>query len=277
MIDEIRLHLAARRPGGQDDADPAIAEAVAKTVADPQLAAWAEAEKRSDAALAAKLRQVQPPTGLRDTILAGARVSRRRWWHWFNAKAWRGFRNSEMLAAAAIVILLGAALTWNYLRGTKPENDWQAFAATQVAGIESASISLGKVVHSMPEIHAWLAAQTCPTPGQLPESVRKLKIFGCSKLSWRGEPMSIVCFNLGGGREVHLVTVSRRNLPSSPPVGSPVFASVQGYTTASWSEGDRAMMLIGKVDESELRKLMGSATARMKGAAPQARDFLAVN
>src|ERR1700709_177578 len=102
MNNELRLHLSARRPGGQDDADPAIADALARASADPQLAAWVEAERKSDASVASKLREVRPPPGLRETILAGARVGRRTWWQWFNDKAWLGLRNSELVAVAAL-------------------------------------------------------------------------------------------------------------------------------------------------------------------------------
>lgn len=267
MNDEARLHLRARRPGGQDDTDPAIAAALEKTRDDAQLAAWAEAERKSDAALVAKLRQVQPPPGLRDTILAGAKVGRRgwrRWLRWFNASAWRNFRHSELLAAAAIVMILAAALAWNYFTGTKPESNWEAYAAAQVAQIEEKGTPQ-VLVSSMPQIHEWLTQQTCPPPGTLPKPVAGLKIAGCSKMAWGNEPMSIVCFFINGEPKVHLVTVYRRNLPAPPPEGVPVFKNVNGYNTASWSEGERTMMLIGKVDEAELKKLMGVATAGLNG------------
>ena len=72
--------------------------------------------------------------------------------------------------------------------------------------------------------------------------------------------MSIVCFNLGGGREVHLVTVSVENLPAPPPEGEPEYATLNGYMTASWIEGDVAMMLIGKVERADLEKLFVATT-----------------
>jgi|GEM_PF-461875 len=257
MNEELRLPLSARRPGGLDDADPAIAEALAKVSNDPQLAAWAAAEQRSDACLAGKLREVQPPPGLRDTILAGARVGRRRWWQWFNEKAWRNFRNSELVAVAALVMILATALVFKYTGGPTPAT-WQEAAAKEVARIENSEVGLLNVaVNSMPEVHQWINAQTCPDPSSLPDEVKGLGIVGCTKMSWKGTPMSIVCFNMKEGCEVHLVTISRRQLLDAPPEGHPKYATLNGYTTASWSEGDSSMMLIGKIEESEMRKLMG--------------------
>ncbi len=256
MNNELRLHLSARRPSGQDDADPAIADALARAGADPQTAAWAEAEKQSDASVAVKLREVQPPPGLRDTILAGARVGRRRWWQWFEGKGWRNLRNSELVAIAALVMILAIAITTRYWLGRGPES-WQAAAVGEVAKIEAFEIPVNQSMESIDTIRDWMVKQTCPRPGTLPAPVNGLKIAACTKMNWRGTPMSIVCFNLGDGREVHLVTISRRGLPVSPPVGVPEYGKMNGYNTASWSEGDAAMMLVGKIEEAELHQLMG--------------------
>jgi anti-sigma factor RsiW len=255
MNDE--LYLSARRPDGQDDSDPAIATALSRTNA-----ARAEDLRRTDAAIAAKLSAVQPPAGLRDRILAGARVSQKR--SWFDRLGWRSFRNSELLAAAAIVLLLGVAVVLQLTRTGPEARDWRAAATIEVARIESGG-GIDHAVREMPSINQWLVAQTCPAPASLPEPVRKLQIFGCSKVLWNNQPMSIVCFNLGEGKEVHLVTIERRHLPGSPPdkalknFTGPEYASINGYETASWSEGGVAMMLLGKVPRTELEKLLAAS------------------
>jgi hypothetical protein len=124
-------------------------------------------------------------------------------------------------------------------------------------------------VSDMPAIREWLTAQTCPTPAALPNPVQRLAIFGCAKRSWQGHPLSIVCFAFDGGREVHLVTIDRKHLPKPPPEGVPSFATIQGYQTASWTEGNVAMMLIGKVQRTELEKLFHSApTAQLSSSLP---------
>ncbi len=261
MSSELRLHLSARRPHGQDDTDPAIAAALARAAADEKFAAWAEAEKQSDASLADKLRSVQPPPGLRETILAGARVGRRSWWEWFNAKAFGSFRNSELVAIAAMVMILAVAVGSKYFLGETPKT-WQAAAALEVARIESSEVALiNPTADKLPLVRDWINQQTCPEPGSLPKRLAALGIVGCTKSQWKGIPMSIVCFDAGNDREVHLVTIGRRQLPEAPPENVPVYKSINGYATASWSEGEASMMLIGKLDEKELRKLMGENPA----------------
>lgn len=256
MSDETKLLLSARRPAGHDDSDPAIAEALAHAKSDPALSAWADEQQRTDAALALKLLSVQPPAGLRETILAGGKVSRRGLRAWFEQKVWRNFTNSEMVAAVVVAaVFLIAAIFGN----NEPRN-WQSAGALEVARIENTQRELDHVVGDMSEIRQWLAKQTCPAPATLPVQVQGLPIYGCAKMNWRGQPMSIVCFNLGGGREIHLVTVSVENLPAAPPEGAPEYATINGYMTASWSEGDVAMMLIGKVERADLEKLFVATT-----------------
>lgn len=68
---EARCLLVARRPNGADDADPAMAEAIAALRQHPDSAAWVEAEREVDLEVAAKLRQVMPPPDLKERLLAG--------------------------------------------------------------------------------------------------------------------------------------------------------------------------------------------------------------
>ena len=267
MNPDPRLYLSARRPSGQDDTDPAIADALQQAERDPQLAAWAERERKTDTLLTEKLRAVEPPPGLRDRILAGGQFRRRSWFGWLSRPAWRGFRGIEIAAAAAVLLIFMTAVL---MRPASPSRNieaanWQEAAAMEVAAIErdGSTGPLDHVVNDLPQIREWLASQTCPSPATLPAPVRELTIYGCAKRSWRGQPLSIVCFAFDGGREIHLVTIERRGLPTAPPAGKPAFSNVRGYETASWSEGDVAMMLIGKVQRAELENLFRGAHANL--------------
>lgn len=68
---EARCLLAARRPNGADDADPAIAEALAVLRQHPESAAWVRAEQDLDQQVVAQLRRVMPPPDLKERLLAG--------------------------------------------------------------------------------------------------------------------------------------------------------------------------------------------------------------
>lgn len=101
--DEAKFILAAYRPGGQDATDPLFAEPLSQARRDPDLKVWFKSQLAFDSAVAARLREVQPPAGLRDLILAGVRVSRRertwpRRWHWFAAAAMLAIGLSVLVA-----------------------------------------------------------------------------------------------------------------------------------------------------------------------------------
>ena len=73
--EEAKFILSAYRPNGADTADATFGDALRMAGGDPQLGGWFERSRAHDAAVAGKLRQVVPPAGLREAILAGARVS----------------------------------------------------------------------------------------------------------------------------------------------------------------------------------------------------------
>lgn len=274
MSSEALLYLSARRPGGHDDADPAIAEALAKTATDPALGAWAADQQRVDTAIALKLAEVEPPADLRATILAGGKVSRRTWWRWLNRRSFGVLRYWEVVAIAAILMVC-AVLSAAHFLGSDGAANWQRVAATAIERIESGEQPLGQTIKDVESIRRWLTEQRAPAPGNLPAALVGLRAHGCAIIQAGKEQVSIVCFPLGGGKEIHLVTISRSRLRTPPPEGSPRFETINGFMTAAWSDGGLAMMLLGKVEESDLRNLFAAKTAAAKlERLPLARSFI---
>ena len=73
--EQAKFILRAYRPSGRDAGDAVFCEALRQAQADPALGAWFAREQAFDAAVAAKLRAVVPPLGLREAIFTGARMS----------------------------------------------------------------------------------------------------------------------------------------------------------------------------------------------------------
>lgn len=71
--DEAKLILGAYRPTGEDAGDAIFGEATRRAQSDPQLAAWFAQSQGLDAAMRGKLRELTPPPGLKESILALAR------------------------------------------------------------------------------------------------------------------------------------------------------------------------------------------------------------
>ncbi|HEX2099142.1 MAG TPA: hypothetical protein VHF69_00680, partial [Candidatus Synoicihabitans sp.] len=102
--DEAKFRLQAYRSNGADGADPAMLEALEHAQRDEALRAWLAREQAFDAVVAAKLREVSPPAGLRESILAGTQMTRR-------SGALTRRRFPAWLAQAAAVALLVAVAT----------------------------------------------------------------------------------------------------------------------------------------------------------------------
>ena len=97
--DEARILLESTRPGGQDAADPRVAEALRLAEADPELARLLESQRAFDGSMAAGVRSIPVPAHLKASLLAPRRIVRPHFWQdWRTASA----------AAAAIVLLLAA-------------------------------------------------------------------------------------------------------------------------------------------------------------------------
>jgi len=249
---EASFLLGACRPNGADAADPEFAEALAQVARDPGLKGWFEDQRRFDAAIAAHLQAAPVPADLRSSILAGGSLSgagrASRPAPWFSAR--------RILAMAAMIALMAGLGVW--FAGLRPRDQWQDQALAGLSDLVSGRASFDVAAPSLAELRQWLRGNGSPGNAGLPASVERLSSVGCKTLYWEGHPISLICFHGPGGEMVHLAMVSRKALANPPPDGAPLYASRDGWHTASWSQGDAAMMLVTKAPESQLHILLGT-------------------
>src|SRR6516165_3756434 len=68
---DAKLVLSAYRPNGADARDPFFEQALQQAKRDPELMEWFEKQRAFDRVIAAKLRNIEPPTGLNSKFLQG--------------------------------------------------------------------------------------------------------------------------------------------------------------------------------------------------------------
>lgn len=262
MNEDPRLILSARRPGGDDDAEPEMIAALEAAKADSALVEWSEKQTAVDKTISRALRAVQPPAGLRDRILAGARVSRPAATdNWFERRAFGILRNSEFAAIAAVFLLLAVALVYNRFGEATDERTWQLFATAKASEIEGGKVQIEHQDWAFQSVIGWLQERSCPAPESLPGGLAKLGLFGCSTMKWNGQKMSVVCFKLGAGKEVHLVSIDAGSIPDEL-TEIPKWDKVAGFTTAQWKEGNTAFMLMAHdLTREEMLPLLARKTA----------------
>lgn len=241
--DEAKFILAAYRPDGRDANDPRFSEAIAQAERDPELRAWWQRQRAFDAGVAAKLSGVMPPPGLRESILAGGRVSqpRRRAW---NLPVW--------LAAAAVVALLAVAAVT--LRTSLRAPSLEDFAALAVK-----DLSIGYAEHSgfppgLDGVQGQLSAAALPLPQGMKLSLAELRRHRCRTVSIAGREVFEICFQRDGSW-FHLYAAQRSDFSSGRPDAKPPLISQGNFSATAWADSANAYALVVRGGAATLQRL----------------------
>ncbi len=253
--EEARFLLSACQPSGKDAGRPEIAEALAQAQLDPELNAWLARERRSDAAIAHKLRALEPDPNLRARLLAGGRASRR-------ALTWRTWRLGFGLAAT---VALATGLGWwahglvfkpsatAVHLGGPPLLAWQQH---DLVIFLNPFFSLDLEKKNYQPLEAHLVAAAAPVAGELPFNDAIVSAVGCKVLEWHGDRVSLTCFLSKSGELVHLFVAPRGNVDESLLQHGPHRAQVGAYATVTWLRGDHIVMVASKLPADQLERTL---------------------
>jgi len=245
--EEAKFRLRAYRPGGADAGDPALSEALEQAKRDPALGAWFEREQAHGRAVAQKLAAVQPPAGLREAILAGARASKPK-----EPAARPRWRSPLWLMAAAAVLMLGSVLTW--WKAPVAGATLDEFAVNFVARgfvLQKHSADLGA-------LRSWLTERQGPLPEALPAKFAELRALGCRTLDFRGREVSLVCFERGG-KEYHVFVGRRSDFGDGAgpdAAAGPRAYPKTGLVAATWSDARHRYVLVSDADLATVRGVL---------------------
>ena len=214
---EAKFLLRAFRPDGQDARDPVFTEALAQAESDPKLKAWFDREASFDRTMRAKLREVQPPAGLREAILAGSRASRQRR-SWWQNPAW-------LAVAAAIAIAFTVALK---LHPSGPSaQEFAEFALHDLA--DSGATHKGE----QPELQARFANATLPLPGHTKVDADEMRRLGCRTVSFAGHEVFEICF-VRDGKSYHLYASNVKNFASGAVEAKALVLAKGRFNATAW-------------------------------------------
>jgi hypothetical protein len=231
------------RPGVDDANDPLVAEALAQSRRDPELARWLEQHQAIDAALGRKFKQISLPEGLEQEILAERKIIRPAiWWQ----------RPVLLVVAAAVVVLAVVAGYW----WRQPVlQDFASYRQT-MARLVSGDYKMMLETNDLNAVRQFLAANHSPANYVLTAEMQKLPAEGCALINWHGRPVSLVCLDRGADNDLFLFIVNRSALRDPPADPTPRFAQIGQMTTASWTIGDTSYVLASKGSEDDLRKFL---------------------
>jgi hypothetical protein len=220
---EAKFILSAFRPNGSDADNPAFGDALRMAAGDPLLGEWFSRSRAHDAAVAARLGEVAPPPGLREAILAGARVSARTR-NRAPMLAW-----ATGLAAAAVLVLIVATMR----TPVRPDAGTAAFAGFAINDVANGKHG-GKGEPADALVSA-LQAKGAPMPGADQIDFDKLRDTGCRTLSFAGHDVVEVCF-LRDGTLFHLYLARHAGSFWDPASRGPSFVAQAAGNAAAWSD-----------------------------------------
>ena len=241
--DKAREVLLRYRPGVDDGDDPEMVAALELANTDQELGRWLAEQATFHAAVSASLRQVEPPTGLKERILAGQpdRNIITVWW-----------RNPAVLAVAAVIVLV-IGLTSIWLPSRAENNSFVAFRA-RMARVALRDYNRMDLVSSDPkEIRKYLAGHNPDGDFVLPAGLKAVTPLGCAALRWHDRPVSMVCFKRGANDLVWLFIINRASVFDTPRATSPELQALGKFMTASWTIGEKTYVLGVIGDEKVLK------------------------
>ncbi len=254
--EEAKFLLQGYRPNGQDAENAAMAEALAQAERDPSLRAWFEREREFDALIAGKLRDVAPPPGLRESILAGTKLSTREAQpDRANPAWWRGFWGVSLAAAAAVLV---ATMWWfNPARGptvvTLPSAD--LLLKTALADYRGAHEE-GLHADSLGPFGDWLETATTKLSAQpMPASLQDLAERGCRSVEVGGHRLFEICF-LREGEWYHVYLAPRDDFDPASMHDEPMFHEQGRFVAATWADQKFVYLVSSTSGIDSLRRLL---------------------
>lgn len=237
--------LLLYRPGIDSAAEPDVAQALALARQDPELASWLEQHQAFQAAMRSRLRQIEVPPHLPEVILAAHKVVRPVFF-------WQ--RPVWIAAAAIFLIMLGIVSI--VLRPSVPDRfadyrETMVGAAVRMYGMDLETSDPAR-------LRQFIERKGAPADYRLTQGLEQLPLKGGGLQRWRGNPVSMVCFNRPGDKMLFLFVMKRAALKDPPPenAAKPQVAQLGGLVTASWTQGDNAYLLAGAGESGFVEKYL---------------------
>jgi hypothetical protein len=231
--------LLLYRPHAVDAEDPEMAQALALTRQDAELRSWFEEHCGFQKTVHQKLCHLPVPAALKEQILQRRKVVHVSWW-----------RQPAWLAAAAAVLIL-AVLT-PFLLQPERQDKFDDYRSRMVRSALR-QYRMDIETNNLEQVRQFLSSRGAPADYRVPPSLAQMTVSGGGQLKWRGNPVSMVCFDKGGGHMLFLFVMNRDAVKASPGLSNPELKQVSKLGTASWTEGNHTYILAGEEQPEQLR------------------------
>lgn len=222
------------------DSDPQITEALALANREPALREWLEGQRDLQNAVRRNLREIPVPANLREQILASRKIIPPLTW-WKHPMLWS--------AAAVLMLLCGAGL---WLSDAPDQNNPATFRGRMVGAVLR-QYTMDIATNDMSQVRAFLASKNAPADYTLPGKLASLPLAGGGILSWKGQKVSMVCFNSLKQGTLFLFVVDDSTLETGF-IGVREFEQVNKLSTVTWHSKGRTYVLAGSGGREDLEQ-----------------------
>lgn len=251
---EAKRILLACRPGGIDDGDPEVAQALAVARADPEVQRWFEEHCAFQATLRSRLRSAPVPAHLKEALLARQKVVSlpllaqvetrgRHWW-----------QSVPSMAAAAAVVLTVLGLWASGFLSRRPSPAYAEYQGRMVATVLR-EYRMDVETPDLHEVRRYMESRGAPGDFELTPGLQRLEVAGGGFLRWRNNPVSMVCFRRPDKEMVYLFVLERERVKDPPP-SQPQIAQTHDLQTAAWTSGDKTYLLTAPADPDFRQKYL---------------------
>ena len=241
--------LLACRLGTTDGEDAEVRQALALAKQDPALREWFEDQLGLQKQIRDSLREVSPPPGLRERILAAERKQ--------NRPSATIFKLWLPLAAAVALIAAGIVLAG---RSREPKT-WANFQA-RMTTIAVRQYSMDILSPDEQLVRQHFARQGTPSDFPLPEALANVPVKGGKSTTWHNNPVSMLCFNWKDSETLYLFVMEGQALAGHSLTAAPVLEQYKSnLNTASWTQNGKVYFLAAPIPPEEMRKLVGAGSS----------------
>jgi uncharacterized membrane protein YbaN (DUF454 family) len=243
---EAREILLLYRAGTADAVGTEMAEALALARQDPELGRWFEQHRAFQKAMRAGFRQIEVPAHLKASLLIQKQAGRtfvipQAWWR----------KPMWLTAAAAVLLVLGLAGAW---LGPRSPDRFANFQSRMV-GAAQLAYRMDLETNDMQQVRMFMANRGAPADYDLARGLEHLQLTGGGRLTWRNNPVAMVCFDRGDKQMIFLF-VMKRSAVKDPPPRTPQLVKVRQMLAASWTHGDNTYVLAGPEEADFLKKYL---------------------
>ncbi len=241
--EEARQVLLLYRPGTSDAEDPQVETAMALAREDPELGRWFTEHAAFQQAMRRKFRQIEVPSYRKSELLLRKKLVLSPTRHPSPVPVW--------LAAAAAIFVL--AVGFMALRTKSGQSVQFAHFKERMVSEVQRQYAMDWETSDGGRLRAAIAGRGGLSDYEVPRSLERLKLTGGGVLKWQSNPVSMLCYDRGGGKMLYLFVVKRDAVKDPPPAQQPQLAVIHQLMTASWTRGENSYVLAGEEKEKDLQ------------------------